>query len=139
MSSPVANDTKGITARAVVPAGPTRNKPAEPATLVAEPSYYGCYYEYLCIYDSANMPPSSYMLGFYFCGFKDLGGYTFPPGGRWNDKTSSYVNNQTSGTDSSFHNWNGSSAWVHLFDSEALDWLGNLGSHNNVIDGIHVC
>jgi len=85
------------------------------------------------------MHPSSYFLGLYFCQWENLGTRSYSGGGHWNDKMSSFVNNQTFDTYTSFHNWNGTNAWIFRFDSYALDIVGNLGTNNNVIDGIQVC
>jgi hypothetical protein len=130
-------------ARPVPPAlaGQGSRKPPEPAQLSARPTMYGCPYYYLCLYDMQNMDYRSYMLGLYYCNFEDLGrwGYSGPGRGHWNDKTRSYVNNQTDNTMSSFHNWDGVSRWVWLFNSYALDWQYSLGANDRIIDGVRVC
>ncbi|MET7961571.1 hypothetical protein ABZ356_10355 [Micromonospora zamorensis] len=117
-------------------------KPAERAAAAAGGSVYTCEYKYLCLWADAGFI-SGYKIRFYDCAFMDLGAIKFPPGGRWNDKVSAYVNNQTDGANTYFYNWNGVSSWNLLFSSTALDWNSNIGvdmpAYNNVIDGVHVC
>ncbi|WFE95788.1 hypothetical protein [Micromonospora sp. WMMD987] len=125
------------------PAGPpearTHASTAQQGT-AAEPSHYGCAYQYLCLW--ADQGFVGYSISFYTCGFRDLGTINYPTGGKWNDKVTGYVNNQTNGTVSTFSNWNGSS-FVTLFSSEAIDWNSNIGiggmSYNDIIDGVRVC
>ncbi|MFY1587854.1 hypothetical protein ACN267_25495 [Micromonospora sp. WMMD734] len=106
----------------------------------AEPPHYGCNYQYLCLF--ADQGFLGYSISFYTCGFRDLATFNYPTGGKWNDRITGYVNNQTSGTVSTFSNWNGSS-FVKLFSSEAIDWNSNIGlgglSYNDIIDGVRVC
>lgn len=97
----------------------------------------GCAGGYLCLYSENDYQGE--MLALYDCGFVDLGQIDFPGGGKWNDRMSSYINNQTGGTTSAFYNWGGS--WVWYFDSTAYDARSELDSigSNNIIDGVSVC
>ncbi|MET9509474.1 peptidase inhibitor family I36 protein [Streptomyces flavidovirens] len=72
-------------------------------------------------------------LSFYKCDFRDLGDYGF------NDRLTSYKNNQSSGTRAKFYNWQGS--WVYKFDSHAYHSEDDLQNTpwDNMIDGVRVC
>lgn len=109
-------------------------------------SWNTCTYKYLCLFSEARY--SGYKLSLYNCGFVDLGRIDFPGGGKWNDKMSSFVNNQTNDTKSSFYNWDGQYSWdiATLYDDGtgvnwfyALSYLANLGDSNDQIDGARVC
>jgi len=96
---------------------------------------------------------SGYRLSLYYCGFADLIQYNFPTGGYWNDRTSSIVNYQSSGTLSDFYNWDGRHNFVWLACLWSYPETGgntacgtsspgavqNLGADNDTIDGVHVC
>ncbi|MFI8293730.1 hypothetical protein EAO71_02905 [Streptomyces sp. ms191] len=90
-----------------------------------------CSYEYLCLWDGANWTGTK--LSFYVCAFRNLSDYGF------NDRLTSYKNNQTSGTVASFYNWE--SRWVYKFGSTAYHTEDSLANTpwNNMIDGIQVC
>ncbi len=124
------------------PSAPSENRVKAPAQrgATAEPPHYGCNYQYLCLF--ADQGFLGYSISFYTCGFRDLATFNYPTGGKWNDRITGYVNNQTNGTISTFSNWNGSS-FVKLFSSEAIDWNSNIGlggmSYNDIIDGVRVC
>ncbi|NEB91951.1 peptidase inhibitor family I36 protein [Streptomyces bauhiniae] len=91
----------------------------------------GCSYEYLCLWDGANWTGSK--LSFSACTFVDLSSYGF------NDRLTSYKNNQTSGTIANFYNWEG--AWKYKFGSRAYHTEDSLANTpwNNLIDGVQVC
>lgn len=117
------------------------SKPADRNFAAAGGSVYTCEYKYLCIWADAGYI-AGYRIRFYDCAFMDLGAINFPTGGKWNDKVSAYVNNQTDGANTYFYNWNGVSSWIYLFGSTALDWHSNLAAdtpYNDKIDGVHVC
>ncbi|WP_141723174.1 peptidase inhibitor family I36 protein [Micromonospora matsumotoense] len=125
-----------------VPPAPTwsgASKPAESRDVAPLATYYGCEYLYLCMFADSGF--SGYRIRFYDCIFVDLGGVNYPLGGKWNDRVTSYVNNQSPGTVGRAYNWNGSS-FVQLFATEALDWNGNIGigwNYNDMIDGVRAC
>lgn len=96
-----------------------------------------CASKYLCFWSNAGY--SGYRLNLYYCQLVNLGNLTYPGGGRWNDKVSSLVNNQTSGTRSHFYNYLGSNSWQFLFTSTAYNERFSLGSNNNKIDRVSVC
>ena len=91
----------------------------------------GCSYTYLCMWDGANWTGSK--LSLYVCALRDLSDYGF------NDRLTSYKNNQTTGTRARFYNWQGS--WVYKFDSHAYHTEDSLANTpwNNMIDGVRVC
>ncbi|MGW4440894.1 peptidase inhibitor family I36 protein [Streptomyces sp. NPDC004596] len=90
-----------------------------------------CSYEYLCLWDGANWTGTK--LSFTVCAFRDLSDYGF------NDRLTSYKNNQTTGTVSKFYNWEGS--WVYKLGSTAYHTEDSLANTpwNNMIDGVRVC
>ena len=100
-----------------------------------------CAYQYLCLYQHASY--QGYKIRFYTCAFMDLGKISFPTGGYWNDKMTSFINNQTNGTVSHFYNWNGSTSnWDKKFSNEAFWFDPNVGPSygaNDIIDGVRVC
>lgn len=98
---------------------------------------HGCSYEYLCLYSDINF--GGYKLSFFDCVFENLGDISFPGGGRWNDKMSSWVNNQTPGTYSTFSNWNGQDAFIFVADSYAYSENSWVGWYNDIVDGVQVC
>jgi hypothetical protein len=115
------------------------------------PAIYSCPAKNLCISDAAAWDQAGhYVRPLYYCGMVDLGARRYPdfanvgtaaPGPKWNDRLSSYNNNQTPGTVSSFYNW-GSGAW-HLVHTSApapshVDDFGPLGI-NDIVDGVYVC
>jgi hypothetical protein len=109
------------------------------SVVAAGSAWHGCPYYNLCIYSEKNFTGAHLFL--YQCGFTDLGQRNFPGGGKWNDKMSSFINNQTYPTDSLFYNWDGRTRFVPYFTAGAFsykDELVSIGS-NDVIDGIHVC
>jgi len=114
-------------------------KNAEPISPAADDYFYGCYYEYLCLYTEPNLHPSSAIISFYYCQFKDLGAIPFPGGGYWNDRISSWVNNQTPNTASHFYNWNGVNQWTLLFSSYAFEYNTGMGPYDNILDAVRVC
>jgi hypothetical protein len=97
----------------------------------------GCSYEYLCLYSNINF--GGYRLSFFDCVFENLGDIGFPGGGRWNDKMSSWINNQTPGTVSTFSNWDGVSAFIFVADSQAFSENSWVGWYNDIVDGVQVC
>lgn len=127
--------------RTAPPAQPTTSpaKAQEPVTPAADDYFYGCYYEHLCLYTEPNLHPSSAIISFYYCQFKDLGAIPFPGGGHWNDRISSWVNNQTPNTASHFYNWNGTNQWTLLFSSNAFSYNTGMGPYDNILDAVRVC
>ncbi|WP_329019545.1 hypothetical protein OG271_10200 [Micromonospora rifamycinica] len=124
---------------APVPPQLKANKQAKSGLVAAGETHYGCAYERVCLYSDAGFV-TGYKLSFYTCAFVDLGGVNFPTGGKWNDRMSAYVNNQTDGTTSIFYNWNGASNWSVMFSTVAIDWNSNVGStYNDKMDAIRVC
>lgn len=98
-----------------------------------------CAYRYLCVWSDAGT--NGQTLAFIRCDFVNLGEISFPGGGRWNDKLSSFANNQTAGTRSHFYNYGGGGFWDLKLTSAAPQTVGNLSSYglNDIIDGIQVC
>ncbi|MER5894473.1 peptidase inhibitor family I36 protein [Streptomyces sp. NPDC001876] len=104
---------------------------ASPSAAAASCAYYD-----LCLWQNKNY--GGYGISFTRCEFVDLGHIGFPTGGYWNDKLSSYINNQTSGTWSGFYNWTGSwDLWTESFAYEATPYIGDY--YNDKIDGVYVC
>lgn len=116
----------------------------------ASPTIYGCQFMYLCFSDAASWDqPGHYIRRWFVCEFLNLGERRYPdfakvgtaaPGPKWNDRLSSYNNNQTRGTVSYFYNWVGSWALVHASPpapSHVDDF--NPLRINDIIDGIQVC
>lgn len=93
-----------------------------------------CSYTYLCLWAGAKW--SGDKLSFFKCEFRDLGDYGF------DNRLTSYKNNQSSGTRAKFYNWEGgSSPWVYKFDSHAYHTEDSLANTpwDNMIDGVQVC
>ncbi|GAB3188047.1 hypothetical protein GCM10027259_56200 [Micromonospora palomenae] len=103
------------------------------------PVLAGCSYGYSCVYSDNNW--AGYRLSFYTCALRDLSKYAYPGGGYWNDKMSSYSNNQTRGTRSGYYIYSSAnSAWYEQFTSVAPYAAGSIPSPwNNGLDGIKVC
>lgn len=106
---------------------------------------YVCSFTYVCMWTDRQYT-GSYIV-FAACHDVNLGAIAFPSGGYWNDKISSIVNNQTSGTTSYFFNWY-NTYWGQLLTVGSGSQLANLalnssedgsGSPNDRIDGVHVC
>ena len=127
-------------APAAPPQGSTKRL-GERASVAAGSTLWDCAYQYLCLYQNASF--GGYKIRFLQCGFMDLGTISFPTGGKWNDKVTSYINNQTTNTTSIFYNWNGvERSWDYLFSSSATNYDYNIGTsrgYNDIIDGVHVC
>jgi Peptidase inhibitor family I36 len=116
-----------------------------------------CSYQYMCVYNNRNFnvgTTNGHEIDFFTCGREwNLGRVAFPGGGYWNDKVSSIINNQTSGTTSRYYNYRGYGGIWDLMTSLAADhhlsdlalntWTdpndGKQKSMNDMIDGIHVC
>jgi hypothetical protein len=105
-----------------------------------------CPFQDLCAWQDAGF--TGHSLTFLTCGHEwNLGKYAFPGGGFWNDKISSIVNNQTSGTHSYFYNYTGNNVWARVLSIDAGHYLTDLskdtaeggGGLNDKIDGVHVC
>ncbi len=90
-----------------------------------------CPHEYLCLWDGAYWTGTKHT--FWACGYVNLSDRGF------NDRLTSYKNNQTTGTVSSFYNWEGS--WVYKFGSRAYHTEDSLANTpwNNMIDRVLVC
>jgi hypothetical protein len=90
-----------------------------------------CSYTWTCLYEHANY--DGRRLTWSDCGFVNLSSWNFI------DKTSSWHNNQTSGTVTKVYNWTGSS-WSQLWSSTAPSKDSYVGSaDNDKADGIRVC
>ncbi|MEO3819303.1 hypothetical protein [Plantactinospora sp. B24E8] len=114
-----------------------------------------CDYYHLCVWEHSIADGFGVGLGFYDCQpsgvVVNLGAMRYPDGAsvgtgasgpKWNDRISSFENNQTPGTATSFYNWTGS--WTNVLDSYAFDRVSNLrytvrGNVNDIIDAVHVC
>ncbi|MFK3978826.1 peptidase inhibitor family I36 protein [Micromonospora sp. NPDC050397] len=90
---------------------------------------------YLCLYSEQGYKGE--FLSLSRCEFKDLGKVPFPAGGYWNDKMSSYFNNQVGHVHATFYNWSGS-AWIPVGDSVA-PMAQSAPSFNNIVDAVRVC
>ena len=112
--------------------------------------YDPCSYGDLCVWEHNLSWPfygGGYGLAFYYCGLYNLGYLRYPDGAwstdpsvpKWNDRISSYVNNQYIGTRADFYNWEGS--WVPKFYSVAPGYRLNLADtgFNDIVDGIRPC
>nr|MDT0663357.1 peptidase inhibitor family I36 protein [Micromonospora sp. DSM 115978] len=97
---------------------------------------YGCADLHLCLFSGQNF--TGYKLSFYYCQFENLGYLAYPGGGYWNDKMSSWVNNQSYDTYSFFYNWNGVDDWLYVDYSIAVTAWGT-PPYDNLVDGVHVC
>ena len=97
-----------------------------------------CAYEYVCLYSEANQ--IGWMYSFHGCGFYNLRLINYPGGGNWNDKASSWVDNQTGGMKSTYYNSDGSANWIPIF-SESAPSYGNFADYqyDNIIDGVRLC
>ncbi|WP_282697740.1 peptidase inhibitor family I36 protein [Streptomyces sp. CC208A] len=90
-----------------------------------------CSYLWTCLYEHSNY--DGRRLTWSDCNFENLANWGF------NDKTSSWHNNQSRGTKSYVYNWTGSS-WALLWSSTAPSASSYVGSANNDrADGIRVC
>ena len=124
-----------------LPAPPAKRnsgtKPAaEPAAAALAASGTDCPEWHLCIYSEQYF--YGFRLDFYYCNIVyNLGNIPFPTGGMWNDKLSSWYNNQSWGTYSVFWNWNGY-WWVQIDDDYAKSAFLN-PSYNDLIDGLWAC
>ncbi|KAB1919761.1 hypothetical protein F8280_24820 [Micromonospora noduli] len=101
------------------------------------PVLAGCSYKYSCLYSDNNY--AGYRLSFTTCAFRDLSRYAYPTGGLWNDKVSSWSNNQTTGTLSWYYNYEGNGRWLQFLNSKAPYAAGQITGYNNMMDGIQVC
>ncbi len=91
-----------------------------------------CSYLWTCLYEHANF--DGRRLTWSDCDFVNLADWGF------NDQTTSWHNNQSSGTQTTVYNWNGVNAWVVLWTSTAPSSSSNVGSANNdKADGLWVC
>ncbi|WP_257002254.1 peptidase inhibitor family I36 protein [Streptomyces sp. WZ.A104] len=89
-----------------------------------------CSYLWTCLYEHSNF--DGRRLTWSDCAFHDLSTWGF------NDKTSSWHNNQSRGTVTRVYNWTGS--WTQLWASSAPAQSSYVGSSNNdKADGIRVC
>lgn len=95
-----------------------------------------CPYQNSCWYEHANF--DGYRLRLYYCGFYNLGNLFMLDGRRWNDKISSWHNNQSGGAVADTYNWNGS-AWDVMFRAYVgrSSYVGAWA--NDIIDGIWNC
>ncbi|MFD7893702.1 peptidase inhibitor family I36 protein [Streptomyces sp. NPDC059743] len=85
-----------------------------------------------CLYEHANF--DGRRLTWSDCDFVNLADWGF------NDQTTSWHNNQSTGTRTYVYNWNGVNAWVLLWTSTAPSSSSNVGSANNdKADGLQVC
>lgn len=91
----------------------------------------GCTYKRVCLYDYGDFEGRE--LEFYTCKFQKLRWYDFT------NRTSSWANNQTSGTISELYYWTGSKVayLTGLYAGGFDEYLG--GSDNNRADFLHVC
>ncbi|QFU90108.1 peptidase inhibitor family I36 protein [Amycolatopsis sp. YIM 10] len=92
-----------------------------------------CEYTWVCLYDGKDY--EGRRLQFSDCNeFNDLSSWDF------NDKMTSWHNNQTSGTKARFYNWS-KGQWVLVYTTPgAQSWDGEVSSSiNNMVDGIRAC
>ncbi|MGW4201470.1 peptidase inhibitor family I36 protein [Streptomyces sp. NPDC004726] len=100
----------------------------EPAAALGTPN---CSYTWTCLYQHSNW--DGRRLTWSDCTFENLANWGF------NDQTSSWHNNQTTGTRTWVYNWTGSS-WALLWTSTAPSASSYVGAANNdKADGIRVC
>ncbi|MGW0232865.1 peptidase inhibitor family I36 protein [Streptomyces sp. NPDC002996] len=100
----------------------------EPIGALGSPN---CSYAWTCLYEHRDF--DGRRLTWSDCAFVNLANWSF------NDKTSSWHNNQTSGTQTHVYNWTGSS-WSRLWTSTAPSWSSYVGNTNNdKADGLWVC
>lgn len=95
-----------------------------------------CDHLWTCLYENANFNrpphPDGRRLAFSDCIFEELANYGFQ------DKATSWHNNQTDGTITRVYNWNG--RWEQLWESRAKSASGYVGdSANDRADGMQVC
>jgi hypothetical protein len=96
-----------------------------------------CRYLYICLFSGTYH--TGYRLDLTVCGgVFNLGNVAYPGGGYWNDKMSSFINNQSTGTVTRFYNWDGVSRWVYLYSSTAYEAPPTV-PYDNIVDGIDVC
>lgn len=96
-----------------------------------------CRYLYICLFSGTDH--TGYRLDLTVCGgVFNLGNVAYPGGGYWNDKVSSFINNQSAGTVTRFYNWDGVSRWVYLYSSTAYQARLTV-PYDNIMDGIDVC
>ena len=105
---------------------------------------YGCPSGDLCLYSNANFNTGDFSNGgqhlyLYNCASVDLGSINFPGGGKWNDKVSSWINNQTSGTWSFFYNLDNAGNRLYVDGAPAYTAKSWVGWYNDSIDIVHVC
>jgi len=125
------------------------------STLAAEGYTDGharCDTYWICMWENSFGQDLGYGLAFYDCQGPsesyDLMSYRYPDGAyvgrgtglRWNDRISSYVNNQTTGTHSWFANWVGDTLY-RVLDSYAPSYSEDLAylEINDIIDAVHSC
>ena len=121
----------------------TMPKPGENARAAVA----NCAYKYLCVWSEYGFVGPR--LTWTECGHGviNIGNKAFPGGGLWRDKISSVMNNQTSGTWSTFYDWYIGGGWDYLKGLKAYGYWRDLaydtaddGSHmNDRIDGVFVC
>ncbi len=100
----------------------------EPVGTLGTPN---CSYAWTCLYEHRNF--EGRRLTWSDCNFENLANWGF------NDKTTSWHNNQTRGTQTHVYNWSGSS-WVRLWTSTAPSSSSYVGNANNdKADGLWVC
>ena len=113
------------------------SKPPEPA-YSPNTDYFNCPYYYICVFSDEYA--QGYRLALYYCQFSDLSTYNYPGGGVWNDKTSSWSDNQTQNTVAYMYNWDGSTYWALIYGPiYAPSYTGLLGPNNNIIDAVDPC
>jgi hypothetical protein len=100
----------------------------EPLTALGSPN---CSYQWTCLYEHSNFDGRRLT-------WSDCGGIIDLSDWGFSDQTTSYHNNQTSGTKTRVYNWTG--AWTLLWTSTAPSASSNVGSaYNDKADGIDVC
>lgn len=106
---------------------------------------------WLCLYQNSNFGGDE--IDFTVCANRNLGDYRMADGRAWNDQISSIDNDQTSGVQSRFYNYDGSgdpnssANWALVIVVNAGHYLRDLsqdssadgGSANDKIDIVHVC
>ncbi|MGW1062392.1 peptidase inhibitor family I36 protein [Micromonospora rubida] len=104
-----------------------------------------CTYKYLCLWSGANW--TGYKLSLTRCGWTYLQNYAWPNGGDWRDKTTSLVNNQTTGVISHFYDSDIYGNQLYLGPQHSYGYRANLaydtaavgGSWDERMDDILVC
>lgn len=121
-------------------------------TVAADLTAY-CPSFYVCVFNNKNFNVGStngHQLNYTKCGQEvNLGRIAFPGGGWWNDKVSSIINNQSTGTNSFFYDYSGGTngTWIPIKTVAApshasdlsLETDGSGRTLNDRIDGVHVC